>query len=163
MSQGARVTSIDAIKKFRSDLASFGDDARNALGAVEMEIRRTVDWLLHDQPAYWKAEIKRRHQNLSDAQAALFKKKLSSGDREANLSEQKEAIRLAKRRLEEAEEKLATTRRWLPAFRRALDEYHGPARQLAGFLEGEQPRALALLEHKIDSLEEYVRLTAPPE
>src|SRR5438309_1821072 len=71
MSQGARVTSIDAIKKFRSNLASFGDDARNALGAVEMEIRRTVDWLLHDQPAYWKAEIKRRHQNLSDAQAAL--------------------------------------------------------------------------------------------
>ena len=33
---------------------------------------------------------------------------------------------------------------------------------LAGFLEGEQPRALAQLQQKIDALEAYAQLTAPP-
>ena len=41
MSQSANVRSLQAIRDFRIAMANFGDDARNALSSVEMEIRRT--------------------------------------------------------------------------------------------------------------------------
>ena len=163
MSEYARVTSIEALKDFRADLCTFGGQAQEVLSAVQMAAQRTLDWI-EEQAKYWQREVRRWDDAVAEVRTELARRRMIRiGDRAPDCTEQEKLLRACKRRLEEAEEKLATTRRWLPAFRRALDEYHGPARQLAGFLEGEQPRALALLEHKIDSLEEYVRLAAPPE
>ena len=79
MSQSANVTSIEAIKEFRSSLCRFGEDVQNALGVAEMEIRRALGWVLHEQPTYWQMRIKRRKQDLSDAQAELFRREASGG------------------------------------------------------------------------------------
>src|SRR5579864_6321513 len=112
MSDTARVLSIDTIKDFRAALCRFGEDTKNALGAVDMQIRRTTDWLLHDRPMYWQMEIKRRKEELSEANAELFRRKLQAGHgREVHDSEQKEAVRMAQRRLVEAEEKLETVKK----------------------------------------------------
>jgi hypothetical protein len=162
MGEFARVTSIDALKDFRADLCTFGEQAREVLSAVHMATQRTLDWL-DEQAKHWQREVRRWEDAVTEARTELARRKMIRiGDRAPDCTEQERQLRVARRRLEEAQDKLATTRRWLPAFRRALDEYHGPARQLAGFLEGEQPRALALLQYKIDALEEYVRLAAPP-
>ena len=162
MSEFARVTSIEALKDFRADLCTFGEQAMESLSSVQMAAQRTLDWL-DEQAKSWQREVRRWDDAVAQARTELARRKMIRiGDRAPDCTVQEKILRAARRRLEEAEDKLATTRRWLPAFRRALDEYHGPARQLAGFLEGEQPRALALLLQKIDSLEEYVRLAAPP-
>jgi hypothetical protein len=162
MGEFAQVASIEALKDFRADLCTFAERASESLAAVQMAAQRTLDWL-DEQAKYWQREVRRWDDAVTQARTELARRKMIRiGDRAPDCTEQEKVLRAARLRLEEAEDKLATTRRWLPAFRRALDEYYGPARQLAGFLEGEQPRALALLQQKIDSLDEYVRLTAPP-
>ena len=161
MGEFARVTSIEALQDFRADLCTFAGQAQECLSAVQMAAQRTLDWM-EEQAKYWQREVRRWDDAVAQARTELARRKMIRiGDRAPDCTEQEKILRAARLRLEEAGDKLATTRRWLPAFRRALDEYHGPARQLAGFLEGEQPRALALLQQKIDSLEEYVRLSAP--
>jgi hypothetical protein len=161
MSESARVTSIDALKDFRADLCLFGDRAKDGLSSVQMAIQRTFDWL-DDQGKHWQREVRRWEEAVNQARAELARRKMMRiGDRAPDCTEQEDILRAALHRLDEAEDKLGRTRRALPAFRRAVDDYLGPARQLAGFLEGEQPRALALLQQKIDALEAYAQLTAP--
>jgi hypothetical protein len=162
MSEFARVTSIEALKDFRADLCTFGERAQEGLSSVQMQIQRAFDWL--DQQAKdWRREVRRWEEAVAQARAELARRKMIRiGDRAPDCTEQEDILRAALRRLDEAEDKLAKTSRWLPHFRRAVEEYQGPARQLAGFLEGEQPRALALLDQKIDALEAYARLAAPP-
>jgi hypothetical protein len=67
----------------------------------------------------------------------------------------------AKMRLKEAEDKLACCKRWAPLLQHAMHEYHGPARVLAGKLDTDLVRSLALLKRKLEDLEAYLSL-APP-
>src|SRR4051794_21683772 len=48
MSNQADVRSIEALEDLRVALGLFADDALAALGGVEMEVRRTIQWLQHD-------------------------------------------------------------------------------------------------------------------
>ena len=162
MSEFARVSSIDALRDFRADLCTFGERAKDVLSSVQMAIQRTLDWL-DNQAKHWQREVRYWDDAVNQARTELARRKMIRiGDRAPDTTEQEKILRVAQHRLEEAEEKLAKTRRWLPAFQRSVDEYQGPGRQLAAFLEADQPRALALLEQKIDALEAYIQLTAPP-
>src|SRR4051794_5799774 len=112
MSQ-ASVRSIDALRDLRAALAVFGDDASGALGAADMEVRRTVHWLTHEQRMYWQGELKRRKEKVAMAQAELSRKKL--GDmhgHSSSHSEQKEILRKAMARLEDAERRAAALKKW---------------------------------------------------
>ncbi len=161
-SEFAHVASVDALKDFRADLCTFTERARDGLASVQTEVQRMLDWL-DNQEKSWHREVRRWEEAVNQARAELARgKMIRIGDRAPDTTEQEDILRAAVRRLDDAEEKLKKTRRWLPSFRRAVDEYEGPARQLGGFLEGEQPRALALLQQKIDALEAYARLSAPP-
>ncbi len=161
MSQSARVASIEALVDFRAALCTFGEEAKETLAGVQLAIQRTQDWL-EGQAKLWQHETRRAEDAVAEAKTELARRKMMRvGDRAADTTEQEKALRRALARLEHAEEKLAATRRWLPALRREVDEYQGPARQLAGVLEGEQPRALALLLQKTDTLEAYIGLAAP--
>jgi hypothetical protein len=158
----AHVTSIDALTDFRANLSTFTERAQDGLASVQMEAQRMLDWL-GDQEKSWQRECRRWEEAVNQARAELARRKMIRiGDRAPDTTEQEDILRAALRRLDEAEDKLHKTRRSLPAFRRAVDEYQGPARQLAGFLEGQMPRALAVLQQKIDSLEAYARVSAPP-
>jgi hypothetical protein len=86
---------------------------------------------------------------------------LREGSTTTGLVEQEIALRRAQQRLREAEDKLAVTRRWLVLLPEAVNQYHGPSRQLAGMLDSNLKQSLALLRGKIDSLEAYVA-QAPP-
>ena len=162
MSEFARVTSIEALKDFRADLCTFGERAQEGLSSVQMQVLRTFDWL-DLQAKHWQREVRRWEDAVAEARTELARRKLMRiGDRAPDCTEQEDILRAALRRLDEAEDKLVKTNRWLPHFRRAVEEYQGPARQLGAFLEADQPRALALLDQKIDALEAYARLAAPP-
>src|SRR5258708_38636071 len=49
----ARVTSVDALGDFRAALDAFRADALDALTALDLEVRRTFDWLA-DQRRFWQ-------------------------------------------------------------------------------------------------------------
>jgi hypothetical protein len=163
MAQTARVTSIDGIKEFRACLCRFGEDVKNGLDAVEMEVRRALDWLLHTQPAYWTNQIKRRKEELSLAQAALFRKKLQAGPgREVKDTEEKEAVRTAQRRVAEAEQKLQIVRKWAPVFQHAVSEYMARARPTGDMLASDLRVSLALLDNMTNALDAYIAMAPPP-
>ena len=62
--------------------------------------------------------------------------------------------------MQEAEEKVQVTRRWLRVLPDALAEVETPSRQLAGMLEADLRQALALLDGKIAALVAYAELTS---
>src|SRR5262249_30237472 len=91
MSQSANVRSVEAIAAFRVAVTNAADDARNALGGTEMEIRRMRDWLQRAQLTYWQGQIKRRNELLSRARTELHRRRLQASNSDAiSDTEQKE-------------------------------------------------------------------------
>src|SRR3954467_4732683 len=103
MSQGANVRSVDAIKDFKIALINFAEEARNALGSAEMEIRQVRNWLQRDQLSFWQSQVKRGQERLAMARADLNRRRLSQSNSDAvSDTDQKEAVRDAQRKLYEA-------------------------------------------------------------
>jgi len=162
MSNQADVQSIEALKELRVAMALFGEEALGALGAVEMEVRRTVQWLQHDRRLYWSDQIKRRREQVAMAKSEVFRRELQkTPDYSPSCSEQKELLRKAEASLREAEMKAALVKKWEPALQQAVFEYHGTTRRIKDLASGDVPRAMARLERMIDALEAYLRV-APP-
>jgi hypothetical protein len=162
MATSARVTSVQAISDFRVALVHFCQEAKEVLASIEMEIRRMSDWVERDRLSYWQREIRDCQEEVAQAKADLFRKQITriSGQK-ADFLEERDALRRATYRLEEAEEKMERCRVWagrqLP---RAIDEFQGPGRQLAALVEGNPPANVIFLDRVIRSLEVYLEVDA---
>jgi len=162
MSDSANVRSVDAIREFKLGLIAFSDDARTILSGMDMEIRRTRNWLERDQLAYWRAQVKQRQADVAEARTELHRRKISQMNSDAiSDTEQKEALRLAQRRLVEAEEKVEKVKRWIPVLEHAIAEYHSQAQPLGDHLAGRFENTLAGIDRMVDALEAYLSLQAP--
>jgi hypothetical protein len=162
MADSASVSSIDAIRSFREALCAFGEDCRAGLTSVDMEVNRAQQWLMRERVLHWQMEWKRRNQELSSARAELFRRKLSSVSGETpDVSEKKELVRIAERRLLEAEEKIVAVKRWVNLLGQAISRYHGKSRPLADKLDSAVPHALTLLDNMTAALDAYIAM-APP-
>jgi hypothetical protein len=156
MSESANVTAIDAINDLRAALVCFGEEAAEAVAAAEAEIRRTEEWL-EDQLKYWQHEVRLGEDEVFHAKTELTRRKMMNfGGRPVDTTDQELALHRAKARLEHAEDQVEVTRHWLRLWPKAVIEYRGPSGQLKGVLEGDLPRACALLDRKIAALEAYV-------
>jgi hypothetical protein len=162
MSQGANVRSIESLKRFKVALINFADEGKNSLNGVDMEVRRTHDWLVRDQVFYWKSQVKQRQEALAQARSELHRRQISQmGSDAVSDTEQKEAVREAQRRLREAEDKVERVKRWVPVLEHAIAEYHSQTRPLGDRLSGGLERSLLLLDRMVDALDAYVSI-APP-
>jgi hypothetical protein len=162
MSQSANVRSIEAIKDFRIALTNFAEDAHNALSSVEMEIRRTRDWLQRDQLVYWQSQLKRRNEHVAMARTELHRRRLSQNNSDAiSDTEQKENLKAAQRRVDEAEQKLQLVKKWVPILDHAISEYHSTSQPLGDRLTGSLVNSLTLLDRLVATLESYLAI-APP-
>jgi hypothetical protein len=160
MSEAAKVTKISAVRDFKPVLASVCEAVVEALCAAELEARRTIDWLEHEQLNYWRRAVKHLQEKLAQAKNELNRRKLvrASGHK-MDLTEQKEALDLVERQLREAEQKVEATRKWVRTLQRAVDEYLSHARQLASLVEGDPPTSVALLERILSALDAYLTLS----
>src|SRR6516165_7877636 len=162
MTQAAEVRSIPALHEFREAFATFGEEVREALSAAEMEIRRSLNQM-EEQLKHWQAMVFKCERDVATAKIELNRKKIERVfGRKPDITEQEENLRKAKARLQMAEEKVTKCRRWLAQLPRAILEYEGPGRQLAGVIDTEVPKMLALLDRKLAALEGYLKV-APPE
>lgn len=165
MGEFARVDSIDALKDLRIALCKFGEVVRISLDEAEAEIKRVSVWLRQDQYKYWTAQVRKRTELMNRAKLALKRReeeRTPLGGRYSCVDERK-ALALAKKRLEEAEEKLANVRRWVRDLEREAFTYKAAARGLAETVEAGVPRALATLDNMIVALEAYAGLRPPGE
>jgi hypothetical protein len=156
----ARVTSIELLRDWQAALATFRADALDALTTAGLDVRRWFDWLEEHRRA-WTSAVRDCYDEVTQAKAALSRKQwVLPGEREPDTTEEMKALRLAQRRLAEAEDKVARTKRWTPALQRAVEEYEGPIRRLADLLEGDLPKAGGLIVRLVADLEAYVALNA---
>ena len=158
MSGGAHVDSFEVVRDFRTAVATFADEARDALAIYDLELRRTLDWLLAYQPQAWQQEVRKAEEAIRVAKIELgrCRSQRLPGGGEPSCMEEKKILERAKRRQQFAEEKLIVTRKWGQNFNRDATQYTSQASQLGDLLDADLPRALALLDRVLLSLEAYV-------
>jgi hypothetical protein len=162
MSRSANVLSTQTLTDFKLVMCNFAEEARNALSGVDMELRRMRDWLERDQLGYWQSQVKRRQEDVMQARADLHKRKISQQGSEAvSDADQKEALRVAQRRLQVAEEKVQLVKRLIPMLHHAIDEYHSHSQPLGDHLSGGFEKSLFTMDKMISALDAYLALRAP--
>src|SRR5881628_293351 len=104
MGESAKVTKITTLSDFKGLLAKICEEVEKALCCVELETRRAIDWLENGQQNYWRRTAKQLEQKLAQAKNELNRRKLirASGQK-MDYTEQKEAVDLLQRRLQEAQ------------------------------------------------------------
>jgi hypothetical protein len=162
MSRAARVQSTDALRVFAAALRSFGDDASVALADLEMQVNRAIEWIRYEQKEYWTDQIRRAEAEVAEARLNLERKQMlqEPGERRS-FWEEKKALEAAKRRLAVGRQKLEAVRRWTHLLEREFMEYKGGVAPLAGWLQSDLHRGLALLKRWSGALESYVSLEPP--
>lgn len=157
MGTSANITSVAEIDHFRLALKRFEDGASDALTSVMMQIRRTVDWVEHDQLQHWRMRVRRGHDEVSETRTTLERCRMFAleGERRGCAEEQK-AFEKAKRHLRHAQEKVEIVKTWARTLSHETAEYQASTSELGGWLEGECPKALAALERMMTSLEAYL-------
>ena len=158
MGRGARVDSIDAIRYFRVALVKFQESANSAITDAESEMHQAHTWLESEQRQHWQREIRKSHELLMRAKEALRMKKLfkdSTGSRPSAVDEEK-AVKVAERKLQEAEQKAANVKRHLLKLPKEVQTYKGSVQRFATSVQQDIPVALAHLGEMVAKLDEYV-------
>lgn len=155
----ADVKSIDAIREWHAALATYGDTLGEALAGVNLELRRAEDWV-GEQLARWQRAIRDCEDDVTRCKAELSQRKFPNWDgREPDCTVQEKNLRVARARLEHAEDQVVKCRQWLQRLPKMIDElYGGPGRRLANFVEGALPKALVDLARRVASLDAYAGL-----
>ena len=165
MSEQARVNSVLMLKQLRASLATFAQIASVAIEEANTDIQRTLRWLREDQYRHWIVQVRARNERFVQAKLALKSKQVFdrtlAGSPSSCIDERK-ALALAERRLQEAEYKLGRVKAWSLQIEKELSDYRGAMQKLASTLEVDVPNARARLDNMIDALEAYLAL-APPE
>jgi hypothetical protein len=159
---GARVHSVDALKHFRVALIKFAEAANAALGDSDAEVQRTLMWLQGEQQQFWTGQIRKRHEKVNQCKDAVRQKKLykdSTGSTQSAVDEEK-ALAIAQKRLAEAEQKLANTKRHALRLQKEIHMYKGAVQRLSTQVTAELPNAVASLDRMVAALEAYLTLTA---
>ncbi|NLX12996.1 MAG: hypothetical protein GXY44_04975 [Phycisphaerales bacterium] len=165
MSEQARVDSVERLQTFRVQLCRSAESIETALSEAEQDIHRTRNWLHQDQQTYWKSELRKRTELYHRAKLALKRRQNEKTPLGGHYSyvDEKKAVDAAKRRLEEAEQKIANVRRWLRQLDKEADEYKAVVQRLGRYMEADVPRSLARLDQMIAALEAYFTVGVPIE
>lgn len=161
MGSTAKITSTDALGRLKLALQYFHQGANDGLTAVALEIQRFVDWVEHDRAKFWAMKVRRGYDRVAEARATLERCQMSVAGHTPECRDEKKALEKAKRELHYAEEKVEKVRHWTRALRHEVTEYQARAGQLNSWLDGECPKAVAVLERMSAALADYLAVTAP--
>jgi hypothetical protein len=159
MGVSARLHSARALQDFRGNLAEFRLEVIEALAAADAGLQQMFDWL-EQQRKHWGHEAQKRSEIVLRTRRELEERRHTHARDHRGCTDQEQAYRKARQRLQEAEDKGQRCRFWLRLLPQHQVEYDGPARMLAGMMETEVIRALALLRQKLEILQEYTSLHA---
>ena len=163
MSGQADVKSIDTLAFVKAALASFAHEAGQALGEVELEGRRGVEYVTMERAAHWKTEVRKAGDAVNKAIKDLehcraFKK---VGDNTPSCVEEKKNLDKARKRLEYAEQKEAAVRRWKPVVEQQFRETCVRLVHFREVIDVNCPKAMAVLERMLKALDAYRQMQGP--
>lgn len=156
MPDRANIASIEALEAFRTQLVVYLNNARPALDEVRGEIIRARLWLESDRQSHWEAQIRRCERRLQDAEAELFKLRISAVENAMQVAQQN--VRRAKQALREAEEKLKAVKRWIRNFDQDFGPFLKQVERLRDLLAGNMDEALADLARTVGILTDYAEV-----
>jgi hypothetical protein len=156
MTTPAHVTSIEALHAFRGALIRFVDEATSAIDSLRQEVLRTMEWIEHDRPGYWKQQVKRSYDGVAQArtQLEIAQMRMFEGQGPSCI-EEKKRLATAKARLQFAEDQIQVVRHWAIKLQRESDDFRGRTGQLEGMLKRELPMAIGKLQRMVESLDRY--------
>lgn len=161
MSGRVRAMSVDELSAFRGALIEYAERVREALSLGQYDVSRSISWLTHEQRPKWEAECRRRQELLARARSAVAQRQaMASMDRRTDV-DAKKAVERAQRDLREAEEKAEASRRWSGILEREGAVFGGRVQSLAALVEGDIPRAVAMIDGMVRSLDAYLKTIAP--
>jgi len=161
MANQARVTSTDALESFRASLIVFLGKARRSIDNVSDDVRRTRQWLQHDQRILWEGELRRRTKALQQAQQELASARLNSKNQETALMARQAAVNKAQRAVSEAEDKIRKVKTWSQNFDNRADPVVKRLESLRQVLDQDMPKAISYLASAQRTLEAYAETPAP--
>ena len=164
MSKYARVLDVQEMAAFRVLLVKFAEAVRNGVAAGDAEVRDMHRWLTQEQPQVWARRIKQLERQHADAVESLRRKQSTptpTGE-PPNVMVEKNQVRLAKQRLEEAHARAERTRLWGRRFEREESVYRGTTNGARSAAQSTLPGAVRALDELLGHLEEYLRLSATP-
>ena len=153
MATHAKVTSIDALERFRAALIVFLNKAHSALDQTSDEVRRTRSWIQHDQRTHWESEARRRARALAQAEQELMSARMTKAL--DNFSAQQLAVNKARHALEEAAEKVRKVKLWIRDFDGTVEPMAKGLNSLRGYLDHDLPRGIAYLAEAQKIMESY--------
>ncbi len=159
MSTQAKVTSIDALDAFRAALVIFVTKARTAVDNVRDKVKRTRNWLQHDQRMHWEGEIRRRQRKLDQAKQELYSARLTKMTETITMREA--VVRKTKAAVDEAELKLRNVKKWNQNFDAAADPLMKKLDGFKEFLDHEMPDAITFLYRASEILTAYADRSMP--
>ena len=160
MADQAKVTSLDALERFRADLIVFITTAHRCVDEAGDEVKRTRGWLQGEQRMHWEGQARLRKRVLDQAEADLYSARLS-GLKDRTIV-QEEAVRKAKRAMAEAEDKLRALKKWNRDFDNNADPLVRRMEGMRYFLDHDLPKALTFLVQAQQTLEAYAESPPPP-
>src|SRR4051812_8557095 len=96
MADAADVRSIDALREWYAALTTYGETLAEAQAGVELELRRSFDWLA-EQLSLWQRAVRECYDEVVQAKAELSTRKFPDwSGRDPDTTVQEKALRLAK-------------------------------------------------------------------
>jgi len=152
----ANIASIEALEAFRTHLIVYLNNARPALDEVRGEIIRARLWLEADRQSHWEAQIRRCERRLQDAEAELFKLRISAAENALQVAQQN--VRKCRQALAEAEAKLKAVRKWIRNFDQDFGPFLRQVERLRDLLAGNMDEALFDLTRTVGILADYAQV-----
>jgi len=160
MAEQAKVTSVDAIEAFRSNLIVFLSKAKPTLEEISGDVVRTRMWLENEQTDHWNKEMRRRHRDLEQVQGELFSARLSRLAKPS--AAQYMAVQRAQASVREAEEKQKLLKKWSRELENRTEPMVKLIDQLHGFLNTEMLKAVQYLGEVVQTLQAYAEARPRP-
>lgn len=158
MAAEANITDVGALDEFRRALIRFREELNAALAEADSEVKSTFVWLERDRMLHWRRTVPRLDEELTSAKSALFRKEsqtMGTGQRPSTIDEKK-AVERAKRRCEDARDRLERTRRWLGTLERDVSLFKSAMSPIATLVDRELPDAILRLRNMSLALEAYL-------
>ncbi len=154
----ANITDISALDEFRRALIKFREEVGVAVAEADSEVKSTFIWLERDRMLHWRRMVPRLDEELVGAKGALYRKEMQTmgtGKRPSVIDEKK-AVERAKRKVDDARERLERTRRWLATLDRDVSLFKGAMSPIATMIDRDLPDAILRLRNMALALEAYL-------
>ena len=149
----AKIASIEIIESFHNHLSTFSEDTLTVLDSVNTEVQKRISYLENEVAGKWRRE----HSKWKEKQREAMKQLTASNTSVGRITAQ-QALRQAKAKVRESEEKLLTISNWLKRIPSELPLPQSRLLKLKTYIVNDVEKGRVLLKEHFNTLREYTEI-----